>query len=117
MTKHLYPLPLISFRKLQGGQFGTLDVAAIDRHAIQLALGSDFVQMSRPQWVALRGSLDRFFGTEGETVVVTQKERIVEDPFGDVERDEELEVEATPEPPRPPPRGKRAPSNRRPSAR
>jgi hypothetical protein len=67
--KH-FPKPLISFRKLQGGQFGTLDVSATDPHDVQLALGTDFVSVTRSQWIALRTSVDRFFGCESETVVL-----------------------------------------------
>ena len=67
--KH-FPKSLISFRKLQGGQFGTLDVSATDRHEVQLALGTDFVRVTRSQWIALRTSVDRFFGSETETVVL-----------------------------------------------
>ena len=67
--KH-FPKPLISFRKLQGGQFGTLDVQAATPHDVQLALGSDFIYLTRPQWIALRCAVDRFFGCETETVVV-----------------------------------------------
>ena len=69
-----FPKQLISFRKLKGGQFGTLDVSALNPHYAQLALGSDFVSITRAQWVALRSVIDRFFGTETETVVFTDEQ-------------------------------------------
>jgi hypothetical protein len=71
--KH-FPKPLISFRKLQGGQFGTLDVQATDPHYVQLALGTDFIQLTRAQWIALRSTIDRFFGCETETVVLVRED-------------------------------------------
>jgi hypothetical protein len=107
--KHHFPIPLISFRKLQGGQFGTLDVQATDPQSIQLALGNDFVQLTRGQWLSLRSSADRFFGCETEVIVTAESERggvIVE------EREEEIEEEVV----RPPPRAqarKSAPARRR----
>jgi hypothetical protein len=92
----LFPKPLISFRKLQGGQFGTLDVSATDPHYVQLALGSDFIQVTRSQWVALRSTIDRFFGCETETVVLVAEdgEAVIFD-----EREEDLDEEEL----RPPP--------------
>jgi hypothetical protein len=107
--KHHFPKPLISFRKLQGGQFGTLDVQATGPHDVQLALGNDFVQLTRGQWLSLRSSVDRFFGCETEVIVTAESERggvIVE------EREEEIEEEVV----RPPPRAqarKSAPARRR----
>ena len=105
--KH-FPKPLISFRKLQGGQFGTLDVQATDPHYVQLALGNDFVQVTREQWVALRCSVDRFFGCETETVIVTQDDgrRVVFE-----EREEQVEEEAQRRPP--PPQARTRASGRR----
>jgi hypothetical protein len=87
--KH-FPKPLISFRRLQGGQFGTLDVAATDPHYVQLALGSDFIQLTRPQWIALRSTIDRFFGCEAETVVLIREDG---EPIIFEEQEEEIEEE------------------------
>lgn len=69
--KH-YPKSLISFRKLQGGQFGTLDVSAISPDYVQLALGTDFIQLTRAQWIALRSAGDRFFHSEAERAILTR---------------------------------------------
>jgi hypothetical protein len=100
--KH-FPKPLISFRKLQGGQFGTLDVQATDPHYVELALGGDFVDLTRAQWVALRSTIDRFFGSETETVVLTN-----EDGEGVIFEAEEEDVR-----PPPPQARHRAPARRR----
>jgi len=97
--KH-FPKPLISFRKLQGGQFGTLDVQAATPHSVQLSLGSDFVQLTRPQWIALRCAVDRFFHCETETVIVQERaERVVFEEREEVEEEIEEEVIAPPPPP------------------
>jgi hypothetical protein len=114
--KH-FPKPLISFRKLQGGQFGTLDVQAATPHTVQLSLGSDFIYLTRPQWIALRCAVDRFFRCETETVIVAQaqqggrpvifEEREVE------EREEEIEEEEIAPPPPPPARSRAAGARRR----
>ena len=116
-TTHMkhFPKPLISFRKLQGGQFGTLDVQAATPHSVQLSLGSDFIYLTRPQWIALRCAVDRFFHCETETVIVAQQggrsvifeEREVE------EREEEIEEEEIAPPPPPPPARSRAAGARR----
>jgi hypothetical protein len=99
--KH-FPKALISFRNLQGGQFGTLDVEATDPHYVQLALGSDFIAVTRDQWLALRGAIDRFFGCEEEAFVVTREGGgvgpvFIEERFEEIE--EEEEVVAPPPPP------------------
>jgi hypothetical protein len=107
--KH-FPKPLISFRKLQGGQFGTLDVQAMDPHYVQLALGSDFIRVTRAQWIALRCAVDRFFGCETETVILTQEGG------GSVifeEREEEVEEEEVRPAPPPVARTRAASSTRR----
>jgi hypothetical protein len=101
--KH-FPKPLISFRKLQGGQFGTLDVSATDPHYVQLALGTDFIQVTRSQWIALRSTIDRFFGCETETVVLVGEdgEAVIFE-----EREEELDDDEEEfRPPPPPPRNR-----------
>jgi hypothetical protein len=90
-----FPRALISFRKLQGGQFGTLDVQATGAHYIQLALGSDFIQLNRPQWIALRSVVDRFFGCETETVVLTREDG---EPVIFEEREEDVEEVVRPMP-------------------
>jgi hypothetical protein len=67
-----FPKKLISFRNLQGGQYGTLDVTAREPTLVELALGGDYVWLTPEQWVALRSVIDPMFGlqTERETVVV-----------------------------------------------
>ena len=104
----VFPKPLISFQKLLGGQFGTLDVS-VDKHRyVQFALGSDFVALTRQQWLTLRTVVDRAFGTEGETVVLTDAEGApiafereeVEVETEEVD-EEEVEVEASSPPPAP----------------
>jgi hypothetical protein len=107
--KH-FPKPLISFRKLQGGQFGTLDVQAATPHSVQLSLGSDFIQLTRPQWIALRCAVDRFFHCETETVIVTQEgaSRVLYE-----EREEEIEEEEIAPAPSPPARSRAAGARRR----
>ena len=42
-----FPKVLESFRKLEGGKFGYLDVIARNRGTLELALGDDFVRFSR----------------------------------------------------------------------
>ena len=86
-----FPKKLISFRRLQGGQFGTLDVSAVSPEYVQLAFGSDFIQLTRPQWIALRSMIDRFFGSETERVILTREdgEPVL---FEDID-DEAVEVE------------------------
>ena len=106
--KH-FPKPLISFRKLQGGQFGTLDVQATDPHYVQLALGSDFVRLTRAQWIALRCAVDRFFGCETETVILTREGG----PVIFEEREEEVEEEEVRPAPPPVARNRAASSTRR----
>ena len=98
--KH-FPKPLISFRKLQGGQFGTLDVQATTPHSVQLSLGSDFIYLTRPQWIALRCAVDRFFHCETETVIVTQEggRPVIFEEREEVEEEIEEEVIAPPPPP------------------
>jgi hypothetical protein len=107
--KH-FPKPLISFRKLQGGQFGTLDVQATTPHDVQLALGSDFIQLTRAQWIALRSSVDRFFHCETETVILAEEgaPRVIFE-----EREEEIEEEEIVPPPPPPARNRAAGARRR----
>jgi len=107
--KH-FPKPLISFRKLQGGQFGTLDVQAATPESVRLSLGSDFVQLTRAQWIALRCAVDRFFRCETETVIVTQAgaPRVIVE-----EREEEIEEEEIAPPPPPPARSRAAGARRR----
>jgi hypothetical protein len=67
-----FPKKLISFRNLQGGQYGTLDVTAREAGLVELALGGDYVWLTPDQWIALRSAIDPLFGleTERETVVV-----------------------------------------------
>jgi hypothetical protein len=105
--KH-FPKSLLSFRKLQGGQFGTLDVSAISPDYIQLALGTDFVQLTRPQWIALRSVGDRFFRAETERVILTRDdgEPVL---FEEMDADD---VEAEEIVDRMPPRGARPPRPR-----
>ena len=107
--KH-FPKPLISFRRLQGGQFGTLDVAATDPHYVQLALGSDFIQVTRAQWIALRSMVDRFFGCETETVVLVREDG---EPVIFEEREEEVDEEEFRSPP---PQGRNRSQRRRTNA-
>jgi hypothetical protein len=82
-----FPKKLISFRKLQGGQYGTLDVSAVSPDYVQAALGGDFVQFTRPQWIAMRSMVDRFFGSETERVILTRDD-------GEPVLFEELDAEA-----------------------
>ena len=105
--KH-FPKPLISFRRLQGGQFGTLDVQATGPNSVQLALGSDFVRLTRSQWIAMRSNVDRFFGCETEAVVVTVDER----DGGSVVFEETEDDDVEPAPPPPPQARNRPPRGR-----
>ncbi len=89
---------LISFRNLRGGQFGVLDAQSFGPDYVELATGADFVQMTRAQWIALRSVVDRFFGCETETVILTREDG---EPVVFEEREEVEEVE---EPAPPPPR-------------
>jgi hypothetical protein len=75
--KNPFPQKLISFRNLQGGQYGTLDVTAREANVVELALGGDYVWLTPDQWVALRSAIDPVFGlrTERETVVVATDDR------------------------------------------
>ena len=53
-TKHRhYPKVLKTFRKLEGGKFGYLDVIARSPGVLELALGDDFLRFSREQAFAL----------------------------------------------------------------
>jgi hypothetical protein len=61
-----HPRLLITFRNLLGGQYGTLDVTARDSGHLELALGADFVWMTRDQWLELRRVADKFFHIERE---------------------------------------------------
>ena len=67
-----FPKKLISFRNLQGGQYGTLDITAREPTLVELALGGDYIWLTPDQWIALRSAIDPLFGlqTERETVVV-----------------------------------------------
>ncbi len=67
-----YSKKLITFTKLQGGQYGTLDVSLRDTHDVELALGGDFVWLTRGQWSAFRSVMDRAFGIEAERVVIEE---------------------------------------------
>lgn len=87
-----YPKPLISFRRLQGGQFGTLDVSALSANSVQLALGSDYIALTRAQWLSLRTVIDKEFGTERETVILTDSEG---EPIVFEEEEEEIDEDAT----------------------
>lgn len=108
-----FPKPLISFQKLFGGQFGTLDVSVDHKHYVQLALGGDFVALTRQQWITLRTVVDRAFGTEGHTVVLTDAEgrpiSFERDDVVEVQAEEvdEEEVEIETPPPAPPKRPRR----------
>ena len=70
--RHPFPKKLISFRNLQGGQYGTLDVTARDVGLVELAMGGDYVWLTPDQWIALRAAIDPIFDleTDKETVVV-----------------------------------------------
>ena len=48
-----YPKVLKTFRKLEGGKFGYLDVIARSPGVLELALGDDFLRFSREQAFAL----------------------------------------------------------------
>ena len=94
--KHHFPRKLLSIRNLKGGQYGTLDVTARDRNDIEVALGGDFVTLTRAHWIALRKAIDPLFGTEIEIVVATDADG---EPLVFEERLEE-EEEAPSAPPR-----------------
>ena len=72
MISPFLPKKLISFRNLQGGQYGTLDVTVREPSLVELALGGDYIWLTPDQWIALRSVIDPVFGleTERETVVV-----------------------------------------------
>ena len=101
------PESLISFSNLGGGQFGTLDVHGLGPRDVEVALGTDFVQMTRAQWIALRSVVDRFFGCESERVVLTREDG---EPVVFEEREEVEDVE---EPAPPPPPARTRPARRR----
>ena len=44
--KMKYPQKLLSFRNLQGGQFGSIDVTAISDDLVELDFGADFDRLS-----------------------------------------------------------------------
>lgn len=78
MTRsNTFPRKLISFRNLQGGQYGTLDVTARESTLVELALGGDYVWLTPEQWIALRSAIDPVFGVpiERETVVVATDDK------------------------------------------
>jgi hypothetical protein len=72
-----FPKKLISFRNLQGGQYGTLDVTAREATLVELALGGDYIWLTPEQWISLRSAIDPVFGleTERETVVVATDDK------------------------------------------
>lgn len=41
-----YPKKLLTLRNLQGGQFGTLDVTAVNDKLVELDFGADFIRLS-----------------------------------------------------------------------
>ena len=92
--KHAFSKPLISFRRLQGGQFGTLDVTGLGPDYVQLALGTDFVSLTRPQWLALRGVIDRFFRCEAERGVRDEEDVVIERTEVEVEEVEDVRAAA-----------------------
>jgi hypothetical protein len=76
-TSKTFPKKLISFRNLQGGQYGTLDITAREPTLVEIALGGDYVWLTPDQWIALRSAIDPVFGLElaRETVVVATDDR------------------------------------------
>jgi hypothetical protein len=103
MKHHIKPKLLISFRHLQGGQYGTLDVSSRKSGSLELALGGDYVWLTREQWLALRRVGDGLFGIAEGTVLVEARveETRIEEEDGDVEVDERAEERIVVEPPPP----------------
>jgi hypothetical protein len=93
-TFAVYPQKITSFRRLQGGQYGTLDVAALSPRAIQLGLGADEVALTIEDWAHLRRAVDTFFfQAHGQPVPPQYSGAPIEEDEGDEE------VTVTPVPP------------------
>jgi len=51
---------LASFRGLEGGSYGTIDLRALSADRLEMTLGADFVYLTRAQAEALAGALGTF---------------------------------------------------------
>jgi hypothetical protein len=93
-----YPKVLKTFRKLEGGKFGYLDIIARNRATLEFALGDDFVRFSRENAYVMAN------------VVADWLEETKEDEAPSREETEFVVVETTErvEAPRPRSRGRRA---------
>jgi hypothetical protein len=81
---HRFPKQILSLANLRGGDFGTLEITAIDRTRVELTLGGDNIVLTRDDWAKVRSAVDPLFGVEVEVdVTVTEpdgeviEERIV----------------------------------------
>jgi hypothetical protein len=68
-THHRFPKSLLTLEDLEGGDFGTLEVTALDRNTVQIELGGDYVALDRSQWAAVRAAIDPLFGVDLEVDV------------------------------------------------
>src|SRR5262245_13091129 len=91
--KHRFPKQILSLASLGGGDFGTLELTALDHNTVEFTLGGDYITLTRKQWAQVRTAVDRLFSLGVEVDV-----RVTE-PDGEVT--EERVVEVVPPPRRP----------------
>lgn len=113
-SKQVTTNQILSLSGLEGGQFGTLEVIAVDRHHVEIDIGNDFVILRKHDWLRLRMHLDAFFGTSDVKVVLEKDGEVViiGDVVDEVAEEFESEPDSQPEPPPPPPPGARRPRRR-----
>lgn len=56
----LWPKRLFKSTKLRGGQYGILEVLAINKRKLEIRMGSDFVQLTAEEAETLRNALVQF---------------------------------------------------------
>lgn len=87
-----FPRPIARFLQLEGGQYGTVDLIALDPHHLEMQLGGDFVRFTRDQAKDFRDAIQLFIelavehtptspaATEGGAVVEEVDAVIIERP-------------------------------------